>query len=185
MSGCIADQGRAGGDFYSRHARPALNSNSDTGAVVALKQLPQAREKTAKRGRHRKLTVVASLLIVGAATGLLLARLKKKPPERWVLLNKTPGKEELVNKLDRSRSSNRFDSVWSDLLTAGVPGAAVGAAVGLPSLDHLWGYGERQAAEHWDSIFSDAEHNNTITITDVDGVVRALAATFDFVVRDG
>ena len=52
-------------------------------------------------------------------------------------------------------------------------------------IDHyVWGYGERQAVEHWNSIFSEAEHKNATEVKDIDSIVQALAETFEFVVTD-
>ncbi len=152
-----------------------LVSDSDKGAVIALKHLPEAQAETAKRGYSRRFLVAMPLYAAGIAAGVLLLRLKQS--EKLILINPTLGKEELVHALpDASK-------VWHKYIAGG---AGMVVAMGIMQLlDHyVWGYSERQAAEHWDSIFSEAEHKNATEVKDIDSIVQALAETFEFVVTD-
>ncbi len=153
-------------DIRSQH----LISDSDAGAVVSLKHLAEAQTATARRGRQRQSLVVWPLIAVGITAGVLL--LPKISPTTLTIALMPDGKSVPVHPPEKK--------VGRKYIAGGV-GALV-AAVATWSLDHyVWGHGERQAAQHWDSIFSAAEHKNATTVKDLERVVEALAKTFDLV----
>ena len=153
-----------------------LVSDSDKGVVIALKYLSQAQKEIDRKGKSRQSLIIWPAIIAGITIGVLLLRLKKAPQE-LILINTTPGQEELVHALPKAQDS------WRKFI-AGAVGAAT-AITAVHWLDqHVWGYGERQAAIHWNSIFSEADHKNATEVKDIDSIVQALAEAFGLMVKD-
>ena len=159
-----------------------LVSDSDTGAVIALKHLPEARAATAKRGHGRQFLPAIPLFVAVIAAGVVLLRLKKHP-EKLMLAVTTPGQEVLVHA--PAHAPAHASKVWQ-LYIGGGASAGIVVAMGARQLfeHYFWGYGEHQAAEHWDSIFSAAEHKHATAVKDIDSIVQALAETFELAVTD-
>ena len=158
-----------------------LVSDSETGAVVAIKHLPAALASTNKRGKERKQLVSIPVVVAGIGIGILAVKLKRPLPT-LVLTNKTSGQEELwEGAVKEGKSWLDGDTSGAKTLFSAIIGAfaASGATVLLDR--YIWGYGERQAVKHWNDVFSSADHKQAVAIKDVDVIVQALAETFNLV----
>ena len=158
-----------------------LVSDSETGAVVAIKHLPAALATTNKRGVQRRQLVMIPVIVAGVAIGILAVQLRR-PVRTIVLTNKTKGQEQLwEGTVKEGQQWLAGDITGTKTFLGAIGGAFAAAGVTMIIEPYLWGYGERQAVRYWNDIFSSADHKQAVAVKDVDSIVQALAETFDLV----
>ena len=158
-----------------------LVSDSETGAVVAIKHLPTALASTNKRGQQRKQLMAIPVIMAGVVVGSLAVQLRRPLPT-LVLTNKTSGQEELWEGVVKEGKQWLAGEATGTKTFLGAVMGAIAAAGATTLLDrYIWGYGERQAVKYWNDIFSSANHKQAVAVKDVDTIVQALAETFGLV----